>query len=125
MKHQFDFNQIGRRMPYTVPEGFFAAMEQQVLARVKAKKKGITLRVALKAMVGIAAAIVLALVIDKYVVNRPTPRDMGVDVDQSFMEMELAAFSNLDADDQDFLIEVYDEDLYFNNEFDENNYIYN
>ena len=34
MNHKFDFDQVGRRMPYTVPDGAFAAMEAEVMNRV-------------------------------------------------------------------------------------------
>ena len=33
MEHQFDFDNIGKRMPYSVPEGFFDDMKRQILAR--------------------------------------------------------------------------------------------
>ena len=33
MEHQFNFDNIGKRMPYSVPEGFFDDMERQILAR--------------------------------------------------------------------------------------------
>ena len=75
-------------------------------------------------MVGVAAAIGLALVINKLVVSRPLTACGGMDAEQAFMQMELAAFSNLDADDQDFIIEVYDQDPFFYDEFDDNEYIY-
>ena len=32
MEHQFDFDNIGKRMPYSVPEGFFDDMERKRLA---------------------------------------------------------------------------------------------
>lgn len=35
MDTDFDFNQIGKRMPYTTPEGFFAQMEANILDAVK------------------------------------------------------------------------------------------
>ena len=35
MEHQFDFDNIGKRMPYSVPEGFFDDMERQHLPKTK------------------------------------------------------------------------------------------
>lgn len=31
MDNRFDFNKIGKRMPYTVPEGIFDEMRENVL----------------------------------------------------------------------------------------------
>lgn len=31
MEKNFDFNKIGKRMPYTVPEGFFDEMERDIM----------------------------------------------------------------------------------------------
>ena len=30
MEKEFDFNRIGKRMPYTTPEGFFNKMEADI-----------------------------------------------------------------------------------------------
>lgn len=35
MSKDFDFNRIGKRLPYTTPEGFLDDMEKQVWERVK------------------------------------------------------------------------------------------
>ena len=37
MKQTFDFKQIGKRMPYRVPNGFFQEMEYNVLDAVAEK----------------------------------------------------------------------------------------
>lgn len=37
MKQTFDFKQIGKRMPYRVPNGFFQEMEHNVLDAVAEK----------------------------------------------------------------------------------------
>lgn len=34
MKQDFKFEQVGKRTPYTVPDGFFAEMEKDVLKKV-------------------------------------------------------------------------------------------
>lgn len=33
MEKKFDFNSVGKRMPYRVPDGFFAEMERKGLDR--------------------------------------------------------------------------------------------
>ena len=37
MKQTFDFKQIGKRMPYRVPNGFFQEMERNVLEAATGK----------------------------------------------------------------------------------------
>ncbi|MBP5474611.1 MAG: hypothetical protein J6X92_07640 [Bacteroidales bacterium] len=38
MDKDFNFDQIGNKMPYNVPEGFFDQLEENVLAEIKAEK---------------------------------------------------------------------------------------
>lgn len=38
MESNFDFNKIGKRMPYTTPDGFFDSLETDILKRSKTKK---------------------------------------------------------------------------------------
>ena len=37
MDKTFDFNTIGKRMPYAVPDGFFEKMEEDVMQDIKAE----------------------------------------------------------------------------------------
>ena len=46
MKQTFDFKQIGKRMPYRVPNGFFQEMEYNVLDAVINKRPKICPRCA-------------------------------------------------------------------------------
>ena len=36
MEKEFDFKNIGKRMPYRTPDGFFGKMQKQVLERTQA-----------------------------------------------------------------------------------------
>ncbi len=36
---KFDFDQVGKRMPYSTPEGFFKEMEANILEQVKDDKQ--------------------------------------------------------------------------------------
>lgn len=38
MESNFDFNKIGKRMPYTTPDGFFDSLETDILNRTRTKK---------------------------------------------------------------------------------------
>ena len=37
MNRDFDFNRVGKRMPYTVPEDFFAKLEDDVCRKVTSR----------------------------------------------------------------------------------------
>lgn len=112
MKKEFDFEQVGKRMPYSVPDGFFDKMEEKVMAEVaqtNSKKEG-----ARKGMWGgiflaIAASVVLLLVVKHH--NMPAEEAQPY----SFDNVELA-YNNLSSDDQQFLMEIYEDDEMFNYE---------
>ena len=38
MEKEFDFKNIGKRMPYRTPDGFFGKMQKQVLERTQADR---------------------------------------------------------------------------------------
>ena len=39
MNKDFDFNEVGKRMPFRTPEGFFEKMQAETMARIKAEKR--------------------------------------------------------------------------------------
>lgn len=39
MNKDFDFNEVGKQMPYRIPEGFFERMQKETLAKVEAEKR--------------------------------------------------------------------------------------
>ena len=111
MEKEFDINNIGKRMPYTVPDDFFANVEDKVMRRVgndnnSKKKRGIV--IALRTLLAAAACLTLFFVVQtKFVKSAPA---------DDFASVQLA-FNNLSSDDQDFLIEVYeDDDILYNEE---------
>ena len=60
MNKEFDFNEVGKRMPFRTPDGFFERMQAETLKRVaeeKRKKKLYRLKV------GVSAALVMAAMI--------------------------------------------------------------
>ena len=112
MEKIFDFEQVGKQMPYTVPDGFFDKMEENVIKEVRGEllevreypKRRKTLTIAIRSIMAIAAAIALFFVV------QPLLPKNNVD---DFESVELA-FNNLSTDDQDFLIQVYEDDLFIN-----------
>lgn len=60
MEKEFDFGQVGKRMPYRTPEGFFERMQEETLQRVaaeKQKKKIYRLKMGFAAVLSAAAVL--------------------------------------------------------------------
>ena len=122
MQQNYDFSRIGKQMPYTVPDGFFEKLEDSVMEKWKEDaisagesdkagnaKKAKVIRMALRAAIAIAACIALFLVVKKVL---PQGQDTTLD---DFDSVELA-FNNLSTEDQDYLLEVYQEELILDND---------
>ena len=116
MEQNYDFSKIGKQMPYTVPEGFFDKLEENVMNEVKAQpaktKKATIIRMAIRAAIAVAACIALFFVVKKVL---PQGQDAAID---DFENVELA-FNNLSTEDQDYLLEVYQEELFLENDLNE------
>ena len=110
MEKEFDFNRIGKRMPYKTPEGFLDEMEANVwrevhdeLPQTQHKRKTFRLRVFAGAM-AVAASIALLLVFNPFSHKEQT---------DSFSSVE-QAFANLSQEDQAYMLAVYQEDIFMN-----------
>lgn len=110
---QFDFELVGKRMPYNVPDGFFDKFEADVMKDVRGQKDDVrgganskkALRIVLRAAMVVAAAVALFLVVQPLLPKNNT---------NDFESVELA-FNNLSTEDQEFLIQIYEEDDLFMN----------
>lgn len=105
MEENYDFSRIGKQMPYTVPDGFFEELEENVMRKTKRAK---VVRMAVRAAIAVAACIALLLIVKKAL---PQGQDAAAD---DFGSVELA-FNNLSTDDQDYLLEVYQEEQFLDN----------
>ena len=118
---QFDFEQVGKRMPYNVPDEFFDKFEENVMEDVRGQKDDVrevvnrnkAIRIALRAAIAVAAALALFFVV-RATLLQSEPVLASAD---DFESVELA-FNNLSTEDQDFLIQVYEEDDVLINDFD-------
>ena len=110
MEKTFDFEQVGKRMPYDVPNDFFDKFEENMMVEVKSRRSKKPLRIALRSVLAVAAAI------DLFFVMQPLLPKSNVD---DFESVELA-FNNLSTDDQDFLIQVYEDEDILMNDFEFN-----
>jgi len=95
-----DLEKIGKTMPYTVPEGFFDAMEERLMQEVTAKKKKTKLpKVVLWTGVAVAASLALLMMLRQGFSKVET---------DSFEQVEMA-FNQLSDDDQQLILDYYDE----------------
>ena len=115
---KFDFGKVGKRMPYSTPEGFFKEMEANILEQVKddkqvpvrrQSKKRPLMKVIWAAAMAVAAsvAVLLVLNIDFAAPHSSLPSQAGNEmqaVDQAFAQFSSA--------DQTYLLNVYQEDVF-------------
>jgi len=112
MEKGFDFEKVGKRMPYSVPDGFFDQLETNVMSSVKdtqapaVQKRPRIVRLALRSVVAAAAALALF-----FYVNKNEPQSTAEPTD-TFAQVELA-YNNLSAEDEEYLLDVYESDVFF------------
>ena len=108
MKNQeFHFEDIGRRMPYKVPEGFFDHLEESIKVETGLKPRhhhGIWLAIP---TVVAAAAVALFLIL-----TRDVPDSNSVTA--SYIHNIEIAYNELSTEDQIYLEEVCDDDIFLN-----------
>ena len=115
MEKTFDFEKIGKRMPYTVPDDFFTKLEESAMDEVTVQKSETTAKprrkktiiIAFRSLLAIAAAVALFFVVQPTLTKNDT-----ISADD-YASVELA-FNNLSSDDQDFLIAVYENEEFIN-----------
>ena len=118
MDKNFDFNQVGKRMPYSTPDEFYAKMQSNILDAVqdmpqkntKIKTNRRTVRKWLwPVSLSAAAAVVAMFVINIHFLapNTPTASSDIQDVEQ--------AFAQLSECDQAYIVDVYQDDVFINN----------
>lgn len=116
MKDAFDFDRIGKRMPYRTPDGFFDKMEEDVMSRLKEQDSLFNAKVTMKkpvrsyklivrSLASVAAVAIIALVIGS-VLKEETSSSV---VDTADL---IQAFNQLDDADQLELLSTYQSDVF-------------
>ena len=101
-----DLENMEKKMPYTVPEGFFEDMEERLMQEVETKKRNRKLRnIALWTGFAVAASLAFLLVLRQGWHNTD---------EESFEQVEMA-FNQLSDGDQELMLEYYDEIDYLDN----------
>ena len=118
---KFDFDKVGKRMPYSTPEDFFKDMETNILEAVKndtpkpvkiEHKKRPLMRVMWTAMLAVAASVVVLLVLH---IDFSAPHSSHPSQTEQELQAVDQAFAQLSAADQAYLLDVYQEDVFLNN----------
>lgn len=108
MEKKFDFNQIGKRMPYSTPDNFFDNLEKEVKASLPSERKNKHARIIIMSVLSIAASLLLLFGIST------TINKKGDDAKKEQYNMAAVekAFNNLDDADQNDLINIYQDDVF-------------
>ncbi len=111
MKKDFDFNRIGKRMPYGIPKDFLEDMERNVLEEIRKKpvvchpvRRFMWLRT-VAGSVAVAASITLIFILWPFHTERH---------DDAGMAQVEQAFANLSGEDRTYMLMIYQEDIFIN-----------
>ncbi len=107
MEKDFDLGNIGKKMPYRVPDGFFLELERRILAEagpgrmpVCKKPRQHYGKIFASAVMAAAAALVLFAVLEL------RSGENGIrEIDK--------AFAGLDTEDQEYLLGIYENEIYY------------
>ena len=115
---KFDFCKVGKRMPYSTPEGFFKEMEANILEQVKndkpapvriQPKKRSLRKVIWTAAIAVAASVAVLLVLN---IDFAAPHSSLPSQADNEMQAVDQAFAQLSSADQAYLLDVYQEDVF-------------
>ena len=115
---KFNFDQVGKRMPYSTPEGFFKEMEANILEQVKGDKpkpvriqpkKRPLLKVIWAAAMAVAASVAVLLILN---IDFVAPHSTLPSQADNEMQAVDQAFAQLSSADQAYLLNVYQEDVF-------------
>ena len=115
---KFDFSKVGKRMPYSTPEGFFKEMEANILEQVKndkpkpvriQPKKRPLMKVIWATAMAVAASVAVLLVLN---IDFAAPHSSLPSQADNEMQAVDQAFAQLSSADQAYLLSVYQEDVF-------------
>ena len=115
---KFDFGKVGKRMPYSTPEGFFKDMEANILEQVKddkpkpvrvQPKKRPLIRGIWAAAMAVAASVAVLLILN---IDFAAPHSSLPSQADNEMQAVDQAFAQLSSADQAYLLSVYQEDVF-------------
>ena len=120
MNKEYNFDRVGKRMPYSMPADFFGRMQAEVLAQVdreeeeKAKAKRMRHRARLvrlySSVAAVAASICLVVLVGKsFLYSEPSQSSQNIHVGMAKVDR---AYDNLSQEEQEELNATYENDIY-------------
>ncbi len=111
MEDKFDFDQVGKRMPYTVPDDLFARLQRRVVQQAQEEASARRSRRRWAWLMGLVpTAVAAAVVALLLVVPDGAPRGDGSDQDL-YSQVE-QAFESLSDEDRAYIVGTYQNDLF-------------
>ena len=108
MDKKFDFNQIGKRMPYSTPNNFFDRLEKEVKASLPNESKQRRNRIIVMSILSAAASLLLLFGIGTKIDKN---NDEANNEKYNMLAVE-KAFDNLNDNDQAALLSIYQDDVF-------------
>lgn len=100
----YNFDKIGKKMPYRVPDTFFDELENTIMIEVQKRQNKRNILKIFYRSVAVAATIALLMIVG----GSGTKNDKT-----DFVEIA-QAFDNLSEADQTYLLEIYQDDIFIN-----------
>ena len=109
MKKDFDFDNIGKRTPYRVPEGFFDELQQHVMDKVEVKpKKHFSLPKMMTVMLAAAAVVLIGVMVLPGLVKTDEAASLADDA----LVMNTSWVDNMSDEDLAYMESIYECDIF-------------
>ncbi len=100
----YNFDKIGKKMPYRVPDTFFDELENTIMIEVQKRQNKRNILKIFYRSVAVAATIALLMIVG----------GSGTKNDKTDFAVIAQAFDNLSEADQTYLLEIYQDDIFIN-----------
>jgi hypothetical protein len=100
----YNFDKIGKKMPYRVPDTFFDELENTIMIEVQKRQNKRNILKIFYRSVAVAATIALLMIVG----------GSGTKNDKTDFAEIAQAFDNLSEADQTYLLEIYQDDIFIN-----------
>ncbi len=100
----YNFDKIGKKMPYRVPDTFFDELENTIMIEVQKRQNKRNILKIFYRSVAVAATIALLMIVG----------GSGTRNDKTDFAEIAQAFDNLSEADQTYLLEIYQDDIFIN-----------
>lgn len=121
MVQEYNFDRVGKKMPFVLPDDFFAQMQSTVLAEVEKEEKEKLHRKAMVkriyvAVASMAACICLVVGIGYGVIDKQSHAHSTADMAAASVVSVDKAYDNLSSEEQQDLNATYANDIYLSME---------